>query len=150
MKYLLLALLCACGGRESPMLEAGTYDITGTYTRDDWPGGEVGSTFENKITLKVHEGESPRWDVYHLEVEGSSTEVDGVPDGDTIYFVTASFDDRCGTFDTWFDTTLVPKNHRSFSGSSNSGISLCNVSADGVCSCGELWFSVSLVGKLDE
>lgn len=143
---ILLAVLAvsACGEEEQSILKPGTYSIQAEYTRDDWPGGEVGKTFESEIKIKkVDSGV----ETYNMEIVGSSTKANGIVSENIIYFVKAEYDDRCGVMDQFFDTVMIPDaSRKSFSGYSNSMINLCNVTADGVCTCGELWFSVDLEG----
>lgn len=150
MRWLFLLCFLAGCGNNSPFLESGTYTLTGTYTRDDWPGGEVGATFGSETTIKAHYGDEPQWDVYVMELP-SGTKVKGHPveneDGSyDIFFFKGEFHKQCGVIDSWFDSVLTPTSSTSFVGGSNSGISLCNISAEGECSCGELWFSVDIQG----
>jgi len=148
MRFALLLSIAMVGcGREPTLLEPGTYTVDGVYLVDTWPGGEPGKEFVVDMKLTVVEGEDQQSDVYRMAIVGSSTQGPGVVGDDgNIYFLIEHWEDRCGVWSQIFDAVYEPTSRTSFGGHSATLVSLCNISAEGECDCGEVFFSSKLDG----
>jgi hypothetical protein len=130
------------------LLEPGIYTVDGIYLVDTWPGGEPGKEFVVDMELSVSEGETPETDVYRMNILKSTTEGPGVVGDDGfIYFLIEHWEERCGVWSQIFDAVYEPTSRTTFGGHSATLVNLCNISAEGECSCSDVFFSSSLDGR---
>lgn len=158
MKYLVVLLLAfcfACG--DSYFLESGTYDVTLTYTHDDWcmrDDGCIGDTSEVEWKIKGHE------DKYELSVVGGSdTKFKGVhkAGSETIDFhYVQDMGPQLGDCvqANVIDIVLKPgKKAQGFTGTASQMLRLCWMgnTIENTCeACGSLLTEADAVGKLQE
>jgi hypothetical protein len=145
MRYL-VSLFCllfvACGS--GPLLEAGTYDVTVTYTRDDLARDPTDLRVTDAVWF-VSEKEKE----YNLKVAGAVTDVDGEEEDNKVVFLEQKTknDYDCERVESYFLVELYPTDEGTeFDGEGTIRIDLGRVGPD-VCDLKSFYIEADVSGK---